>query len=42
LGPATTIMPFKKSKRQNEYSECIYIWSNFLQLRKKVPQKLLD
>jgi tRNA1(Val) A37 N6-methylase TrmN6 len=26
LGPATTIMPFKKSKRQNEYSECIYIW----------------
>jgi len=29
LGPATTIMPFKKSKRQNEYSECIYIWSNF-------------
>jgi len=26
LGPATTIMPFKKSKRQNEYSEFIYIW----------------
>ena len=26
LGPATTIMPFKKSKRQNEYSEFIYVW----------------
>ena len=29
LGEATTILPFKKSKRQNEYSECIYVWSNF-------------
>ena len=26
LGEATTIMPFKKSKRQNEYSEFIYVW----------------
>ena len=26
LGEATTILPFKKSKRQNDYSESIYVW----------------
>jgi tRNA1(Val) A37 N6-methylase TrmN6 len=31
LGPATSIMPFKKSKRQNEYNECIYVWDKLLE-----------
>ena len=26
LGEASTIIPFKKSKRQNEYSEYVYVW----------------
>lgn len=27
LGEAHSILPFKKSKRQNNYTECIYIWT---------------
>jgi hypothetical protein len=41
LGQATSIMPFKKSKRQNDYNECIYVWDKLLE-NKLLENKLLE